>query len=185
MNLHLLNPTNWWCCVWEDLLNQIMPCISRHHCLCEKSARLNTIISNQHGEHMQPDPLLPCGNTWYGVSSLKLMWVYSNYLQLIFCHKIPLQDHKQYYKTPYILLQGLNNLCRGLKGNKLRPKTWILDRVIEFTVPNDRCTIDMDDDARMWPPICHVSCMVGIQMIFDKTYLTRASGINLGIIYWA
>ena len=36
INLRLLNSSNWWCCVTEYLLNQIMPCITRHRCLCKQ-----------------------------------------------------------------------------------------------------------------------------------------------------
>ena len=36
MNLRLLNINNRWCCVREDQINQIMPCITRHCCICKQ-----------------------------------------------------------------------------------------------------------------------------------------------------
>ena len=36
MKLRLISITNWWCFVREDWINQIMPCISRHCCLCKQ-----------------------------------------------------------------------------------------------------------------------------------------------------
>ena len=36
MNPRLLNTTNWWWCVIEYWINQIMSCIPRNFCLCKK-----------------------------------------------------------------------------------------------------------------------------------------------------
>ena len=40
-------------------------------------------------------------------------------------------------------------------------------------VANRRCIIDIDDDARMRPPICHISCMISIHISFDHNIITK------------
>ena len=52
-------------------------------------------------------------------------------------------------------------------------KNWRLNCVLEFTVPDDRCIIDIDDYAIMRHTICHISQIIGIHIIFDHNILTK------------
>ena len=157
MNIRLLNITNFWCCVREYWINQIMHCIPRHFCLCKQVCKVKLSYNPPNLKNTcslsLPNPLviygiMPLVQGWCGYNQIPDNWyVITKYL---FRNSYP------YSKISSLIPQVFNNICGNPRSKKLRYKTWSLKFVLGFTVPDDRCIINIYDDDRMQRPILHV-----------------------------
>ena len=174
MNLNLSNTTNWWFCVRKYWIKKTMPRIPRHFCLffkgCQVKLSWNTPNSENTCSLSPPYPLvidssMPLVQGLFGYTHILDNWhVIIKYL----C-----RNFYRYSKTSLLIPQVFNHLCGNSRSKKIRYKTWILNCVMAFTVPDYRCIIDKDDYSRIGPPVFHFYCIVSIHIKFDHNILIK------------
>ena len=107
MNPRLLNITNWKCCVREYRINQIMPCIPRHFCLCKKLWQVKFYWNPPNTENTWslslPNPVAKYGivnlvKGWWGYTRIIDNWYVTT--------KYPCRTFYQYPKTSLLTPQG-------------------------------------------------------------------------------